>query len=163
MRAAHLMWTLVTILDVLAWPVPVSAQNSQADSAAILRVIQGHADAWNRRDAQAAAAAYARDADIRYSSGERLQGRPAIEAAHRAAFAGEPADKASRHSHPSGSLWLRFVRPDLALAEVESRYDFPADSAGHPRPSERTLLFLVLTKEEGQWRVLAQRNLGPLH
>jgi uncharacterized protein (TIGR02246 family) len=163
MRAAHLMCSLAITVNVLGYPSVVSAQRGETDSSAIQRLIQSHAEAWNRHDAVAAAAVYAPNADIRYSSGERLQGRPAIEAAHRAAFAGEPAGKGSRHSHPLASLWLRFVRPDLALAEVESRYDFPADSAGESRRPDRSLLFLVLTKEQGHWQVLAQRNLGPVH
>lgn len=142
-------------------PAPTRAQASRAaDSIAITNLIQGHAQAWNRHDARAAAEAYAPDADIRYSSGQRLQGRAAVEAAHRSAFAEDTVGGGSRHSHPPSSLWLRFVRSDLALAEVESRYDYPLLSTEAAQPPERTLLFLVLTKDQGQWRVLAQRNLG---
>ena len=159
---ALLFCVLLSAYVVLNWPSRASAQ-ANADSIAIRQLIQHHADAWNHHDAPAAAAVYATNADIRYSSGERIQGRAAILAAHRAAFAEESAGHRSRHSHPPASLWLRIVRPDLALAEVESRYDYPADSTGHAPAPDRSLLFLVLTKERGQWSVLAQRNLGPLH
>jgi uncharacterized protein (TIGR02246 family) len=159
MRAPRLCHFAFSVL-IFGWPAGLPAQGSRADSTAIRRLIQAHAEAWNRHDAHAAASAYASEADIRYSSGTRLQGRAAIESAHEAAFADDTAGGGSRHSHPPGSLWLRFMRPDLALAEVEARYDYPADTTGTRAAPERSLLFLVLTKKDGLWRVLAQRNLG---
>jgi len=162
MRAAFLTLSALPALLALPWPVQLSAQDRSTDSIAICELIQAHAQAWNRRDAHAAAAVYAPAADIRYSNGERLQGRSAIEAAHRAAFLEDTAGGGSRHSHPQASLWLRFVRPDLAFAEVEARYDYPIVSRGATPPPERSILFLVLTKERGHWSVLAQRNLGPV-
>ena len=161
MQTARLFLSLLFPIALLGRPLCLLAQGTHADSSAIRRLIQAHADAWNRHDAHAAAAVYASNADVRYSSGERLQGRTQIEAAHRAAFAEDTAGGGTRHSHP-GPLWLRFVRPDLALVEVEARYDFPAGATGRARPPERSLLFLVLTKDRGQWNVLAQRNLGPV-
>jgi uncharacterized protein (TIGR02246 family) len=160
-QSARLLFSLLSAIAVLGRPPSLPAQGTHADSSAILLLIQAHADAWNRHDARAAAAVYTLDADIRYSSGERLPGRPQIEAAHRAAFAEDTAGGGSRHSHP-GPLWLRFVRPDLALVEVEARYDYPAGANGRAPAPERSLLFLVLTKDREQWSVLAQRNLGPV-
>lgn len=161
MQTDRLLLFLLFPIALLGRPLSLPAQGTRADSSAIRRLIQAHADAWNRHDAHAAAAAYAANADVRYSSGERLQGRAQIEAAHRAAFAEDTAGGGSRHSHP-GPLWLRFERPDLALVEVEARYDYPAGPSGTAPAPERSLLFLVLTKEHGRWSVLAQRNLGPV-
>jgi len=160
--AASLLFTLSPAVALLLGPSNAPAQGSPADAAVIRHLIQTHAEAWNRRDAGAAAAVYDPAADIRYADGTRLAGRAAIEAAHAQAFAEDTVNGGSRHSHPAGSLWLRFVRPNLALAEVEARYDFPAGGAGRRPPPERTLLFLVLTKERGRWSMLAQRNLGPI-
>jgi uncharacterized protein (TIGR02246 family) len=139
-----------------------SAGDTAADAAAIRRLIQAHADAWNRRDARAAAAAFHPDADVRLGSGRYLRGRAAIEQGHEAALKEDSAAGGTVHSHPPSTIRLRFVRPDVALGEVEARYDPRSPGPdGKPQPPDRALLFLVLTKEHGRWGVAAQRNLGP--
>ena len=96
MQTDRLLLFLLFPIAFLGRPLSLPAQGTRADSSAIRRLIQAHADAWNRHDAHAAAAAYAANADVRYSSGERLQGRAQIEAGHRAAFAEDTAGGGSQ-------------------------------------------------------------------
>lgn len=138
--------------------------DTTADAVAIRHLIQSHADAWNRHDAHAAAAAFHPDADVRLGSGRYLVGRVAIEQWHEAALREDSLAGGSRHTHPPQSIRLRFLTPDVAICEVEARYDaLRAGPGGKTPPPDRSMLFLVLTKEHGQWGVAAQRNLGPPH
>jgi uncharacterized protein (TIGR02246 family) len=131
------------------------------DEAEIRRLIQAHADAWNRRDAKAAAAVFHPDADVRFSSGLLVRGRAALERVHEEGLREDSAKGGTVHSHPPRSVRIWFIRPDVALCEVEARYDArTATPTGQLPPPDRSLLFLVLTKDQGRWGVMAQRNLG---
>ena len=159
MRAATLrLSATLSICLMVALSSAVQSQGSAADSAAIRQWLVNYSDAWNRRDAKRAASLYLAEADIRTISGDRLQGRDAIEEAHAGDLAADTAGGGSRSSHPPATLWMRFLRSDMALVEVESRFDFPPDSTGPVRP-ELNSLFLVFKKEHGHWSVLAQREM----
>jgi len=155
-----ILTSLAVLLLLVLGGLPVAAQGSPRDSAEVRRLLLSHSDAWNRKDAKDAATVYLPEADILTPGGDRVQGRQAIEAAHAADFAADTAGGGSRNSHPLETLWMRFLRSDLALVEVETRFDFPPDSSGPVRP-ERSTLFLVLRKDHGHWGVLAQRTLQP--
>jgi uncharacterized protein (TIGR02246 family) len=152
--------SLAALLGSVAYGLPVAAQGSPKDSAEVRQLLLSQSDAWNRKDAKGAGAVYLPEADILTPGGDRVQGRQAIEAAHAGDFAADTAGGGSRNSHPLETLWMRFLRSDLALVEVETRFDFPPDSSGPVRP-ERSTLFLVLRKEHGHWGILAQRTLLP--
>jgi uncharacterized protein (TIGR02246 family) len=156
----RILTSLAALLVSVLSGLPVAAQGSPRDSAEVRQLLLSHSDAWNRKDAKGAAAIYLSEADILTPGGDRVQGRQAIEAAHAGDFSADTAGGGSRNSHPFETLWMRFLRSDLALVEVETRFDFPPDSSGPVRP-ERSTLFLVLKKEHGHWGVLAQRTMQP--
>src|SRR5436309_5759069 len=83
--------------------------------AAAEQVIQGILQqietAWNRYDSVSLAAAFAEDANFIQIFGGQLDGRAAIEAAHRHIF-----ETIYRGSHASFVLRsIRFLRPDVAV------------------------------------------------
>ena len=138
----------------LAIPGGAAAQDA-GDEAAIRALIEAHAVAWNAGDVELAVELYHPEADVRLSGGEALHGRSDIVAWHRESFASYPG---SIHSHPPEAIAIRFLRPDLAFADVESRLEI---AAAAERTVSRTMLFIVLVKEDGAWRVVAQRGTGP--
>ncbi|MGH7510670.1 MAG: YybH family protein [Gemmatimonadales bacterium] len=138
----------------------VRAQTA-ADSHNIRSVIEAHAVAWNRRDAKAAVAILAPDAVWITSSGTKLRGRAEIEQAHVQWLAADSAAGGSTHAHPVESIAVRFLRPDVAVADLESQFVARRPSPdGKPPAPDRSLLFLVLTKDAGTWRITEVRNTG---
>ena len=135
-----------------------SAQRS-ADERLIREVIQAHANAWNQRDAKAAASVYSQDAVIRTSSGQLLTGRAAIEQAHQEWLAEDTAGGGSIHSHPPETIKIRFLGPDVATADLDGCMT-PRVSSGQSTPAAECVpLFIVLIKREGRWQVTEQRAL----
>ncbi|HET9708071.1 MAG TPA: SgcJ/EcaC family oxidoreductase [Gemmatimonadales bacterium] len=135
-----------------------SAQHS-ADEDLIRAVIQAHANAWNQRDAKAAASVYTQDAVIRTSSGQLLTGRAAIEQAHREWLAEDTASGGSIHSHPLETIKIRFLRPDVATADLDGCMTPRASAGQSTSAADCVPLFIILIKREGRWQVTEQRAL----
>lgn len=137
-----------------------TAQGTSADEKAIRDLIEAHAIAWNKRDSKAAAAVVTADAVWITSSGQVLQGRTEIERAHVDWLAEDAATGGSTHAHPPNSITVRFIRSDVAVADLESQYVGGRGPEGKILPPARSLLFIVLTKDRGEWRVAQVRNTG---
>ena len=85
------------------------------DEAAIQAILQQFETAWNAYDSVSIAVLFVEDANFIHIFGGQLDGRTAIEAAHRVIF-----DTIYRGSHASFMLRsIRFVRPDVAVASPE--------------------------------------------
>ena len=140
-----------------------SLAQSAADRQTIQNLIQAHATAWNHRDAKAAAAIMTPDAVWVTSSGVTLRGRSEIEQAHVRWFAEDSAAGGSTHTHPPESVVIRFIRPDVAVADLESWFVSHSGPAGSTSLPVRTLLFIVVTKDAGQWHIAEVRNTGVPH
>jgi len=146
------------IVLALTRPATAYAQGTPADSQAILSLIQAHAIAWNHGDAKAAAAVMAPAAVWITSSGTVLHGRTEIERAHREWLAADSAAGGSTHAHPVETIQIRFLRPDVAVADLSSQF-ISRPKAGAPSPPpDTTFLFIVLTKDRGVWRISQLRN-----
>jgi uncharacterized protein (TIGR02246 family) len=149
--------TLGVVL-VLARPSAGFAQGTPADRQAIRDLIQAHATAWNQHDAKAAAAVMAPDGVWITSGGTTLRGRAEIERAHRAWLAEDSAAGGSTHAHPVEGINIRFLRADVAVADLASQF-IPRPKTGTLAPvPETTYLFIVLTKDRGIWRIAQLRN-----
>jgi uncharacterized protein (TIGR02246 family) len=142
----------------LVRPIAGFAQGTPADRQAIRNLIQAHADAWNRRDAKAAAAVMAPDAVWITSSGTILQGRTEIERAHREWLSEDSAAGGSTHVHPAESIKIRFLRADVAVADLASQFIARPKRGALPPTPETTYLFIVVTKDRGIWRISQLRN-----
>jgi uncharacterized protein (TIGR02246 family) len=139
----------------------VRAQTTQ-DEHAIRTIIQAHATAWNNRDPVAAAAILMPDGVWITSTGNVLRGRAAVERAHRQWLADDSAQGGSTHSHPPETIRIRFLRPDVAVADLEGQNVGGRARDGTPLPPRRYPLFVVVSKYEGQWRIAEVRNtVGP--
>jgi len=153
--------SLLFVLLYLHLASSVSAQTAR-DEQAIRAIIQAHATAWNNRDAVAAAAVLTPDAVWITSSGDVLRGRAAVERAHRQWLAEDSAQGGSTHRHPPETIRIRFLRPDVAVADLEGENVGGRERDGTPLPARRYPLFIVVTNQDRQWRIAEVRNtIGP--
>lgn len=132
---------------------------ASGDSAAIVQLILGHAAAWNQRDASAAAALLTEDAVWVTSTGVELRGRDAIELAHVEWFAQDAVAGGTTHTHPPGSISVRFLRPDVAVADLEGQFVLSAAAEAQPTVVERARIFIVATRDGEAWRIAQLRNM----
>ena len=107
--------------------------------------------AWNTSDSRAWATHFADDATFIHIFGGQLDGRVAIEAAHRNIF--DTIYKGSALGIELRSV--RFVRPDVAVAFARMHL---ALAKGGPAPDFDTRPTLVVVKEEGNWQIVAFQN-----
>lgn len=141
---------------------PVAAQPARhgpADSAAVLRLIHKHADAWNTHDAKAAAALLTEDAVWVTSAGVELRGREAVERAHVQWFAQDSAAGGTTHIHPPGSITVQFVREDVAVADLEGQFVSSLAPGQEPTVLEQARIFVVATKNGDTWHIAQLRNI----
>lgn len=143
----------VGLASVLGAAGRASAQDA-SDERAIRQLIESHAVAWNTRDIKAAAAVYSDNATLVLSSGQVYTGRTGVERWHSDALSGP---NPGTHTHPPETIAVYFLRPDLAVADVESHSPGAIGPDGRPGPVRKAPLFIVLVKAAGEWRVAAQR------
>lgn len=166
-------WAVAAVLAVVllgySWnrsqvdrgPVPgmAVAPHGPSDSLAILGLIQRHADAWNARDARAAGALLTDDAVWVTSAGVELRGREAVERAHQQWFAQDSAVGGTTHIHPPGTITVRFVREDVAVADLEGQFVSSATRGEQPTVFEQARIFVVATKTGDGWQIAQLRNI----
>lgn len=127
-----------------------ASETTASDRKAIKALIDGLAEAWNRHDGAAYAAAFTEDADYIAFDGTHVRGRRAIARLHRYLF--ENALRASRRIF-EGSPRLRFFNPDTAVAIIEGAVMMPWQRRSIRR--RRSIQTYVLVRREGEWRITA--------
>ena len=121
------------------------------DERAIQDILERFEGAWNSYDSVSIAALFAEDANFIQIFGGQLDGRTAIEAAHRVIF-----DTIYKGSHASFKLRsIRFVGPDVAVVFAQARVRF---KEGNERREIETRPTLVVVKQQGKWQVVAFQN-----
>lgn len=122
-----------------------------AEEQAIQGILQGIEAAWNRYDSISFASVFAEDANFIHIFGGQLDGRVAIEAAHRHIF-----ETIYRGSHASFVLRsIRFLRPDVALVFSHCQVKF---QEGNEAREVQTRPTLILVKERSTWQIVAFQN-----
>jgi uncharacterized protein (TIGR02246 family) len=143
------------------WRIAVgifSAQeHNEADKRTIGAVVGRFMDAWNGHDAHAVAELFSEDADFTNVRGTHVRRRTALETFLVPPFAGN-----FKESHLTGRLRsLRFLKPDVAMADIDWEMTGATTPAGLDRPLHKGLLDWALTKTRGtvaDYRI-AQRGL----
>jgi uncharacterized protein (TIGR02246 family) len=123
------------------------------DEMAIQGLVQTFVDGWNTADGAACARSFAADADFTAITGLKVRGRDLIAKGHDEILS--TIYRGSRNSAQVESI--RFLRPDVAVADVTFRF------IGQDRPfgMEQTSCGLVCTKESGAWSIAVFRNMVP--
>jgi uncharacterized protein (TIGR02246 family) len=121
------------------------------DEGAIQDILKQLETAWNAADSVNFAAAFAEDANFIQIFGGQLDGRSAIEAAHRHIF--DTIYKGSRAHFALRSI--RFVRPDVAIAFARAQVNF---NEGKEAREIETRPTLIVAKQESAWQIVAFQN-----
>ena len=122
-----------------------------ADEQVINGILQQIETAWNRYDSVSLAAAFAEDANFIQIFGGQLDGRTAIEAAHRHIF--ETIYKGSHANFVLRSI--RFLRPDVAVVFARAQVKF---KEGNEAREIETRPTLIVVKEQDKWEIVAFQN-----
>lgn len=118
------------------------------DEAAIRKIVTRLQEGWNAGDGKAFAAPFAEDADYVIVNGMRVKGRAVIDSGHQQIF-----DTIYKNSHNTATVQsVRFIRGDVAVAHVEWHLKYNAGGAAR---EGRSINSLVLTKDNGQWSIVA--------
>lgn len=124
---------------------------SAADEAAVRENVRQMEAGWNAKSGALYAKPFAADADYVIVNGMHLRGREAIEKSHQHIF-----DTFYKHSTLSIAVkQVRFLRPDVAVVHVNGN--------NRVRQGEETVVMdgtvtLVMTKEKGEWKIVAFQN-----
>lgn len=121
------------------------------DEQAIQAILQQIEAAWNAYDSVGIAALFAEDANFIHLFGGQLDGRTAIEAAHRMIF-----DTIYRGSHANYMLRsIRLVRPDVAVVFARMQLKFRENNEAREIETRPTL---IVVKEQEKWQIVAFQN-----
>ncbi len=157
-------WALLCLVVILlaeqprlgAKPAPPAAATGkeaaaagQADEAAIRQLVANFAKAYNAGDAKAIAAQFIVGGEVTSGSGQRVQGRQAIEDLFSEIFKAHPKTHIDVETES-----IRFLGPGMAIEEGAStvKYD-PAGSA------ESGQYLVEYVKQDGRWQVVSTREL----
>ena len=109
-------------------------------------------EAWNRHDVRAFSLVFSPDADLTNWRGQHVRGRAAIEERFHPLFSG-PIFK---DSVCSGKVrMIRFLRPDIAIVDIDWEMTGARSADGAPRPKRQGLLDWVCEKQDRDWRIVA--------
>jgi uncharacterized protein (TIGR02246 family) len=129
-------------------------EHSETDERTIGVVVGRFMDAWNRHDAHALAALFSEDADFTNVRGTHVRGRTGVSGFLAPLFTG-----AFKESHLTGRLRsVRFLKPDIALADIDWEMTGATTPEGSARPLHKGLLDWALTKTGGQWLITVMHN-----
>jgi uncharacterized protein (TIGR02246 family) len=127
--------------------------NSQ-DEAAIRKVIIEMTDGFNSHDGKAAARMYTPDARLVTVRGDMMNGQAAIEKGLSGIF----TTRARNATQRTLDVAVRFIRPDVALANVTNELSGLVAPDGRSLPAHQELSLRVFVKDAGIWQVAAFHN-----
>ena len=137
----------VVLLPVLGVGAPAQSTSSDAESAAIRKVIDDFVGAFNRHDAHGWAMPFGEDGDFTNVSGLTLRGQNKVEERFKGLFAGPLKD-----AHRTATVrHLRLVRPDVAAVDAEWALVGSRAADGSENPVRKGIFTWVMVKQEGRW------------
>ncbi len=120
----------------------------QSEIQAILQQLE---EAWNAYDSVSFASVFAEDANFIHIFGGQLDGRTAIEAAHRIIF-----DTIYKGSHASFALRsIRSLRPDVTVVFALAHVKFKENNETREIQTRPTL---VVVKQQSKWQIVTFQN-----
>jgi hypothetical protein len=131
MRACRVVFVISLLAGVAGAAVHgQTVHGTPADERAIRDLVPLHASSSQKDDLDGLVAGLHVDADSRRADSVILSGRAAIEQRYRGIISSGP--KRMAHAHPSESIRIRFLQPDVAFVDVDS---VSVDGQAHARHS----------------------------
>ncbi len=148
LRKQHCRLGFLTLLLAFSTSFRAVAQSDSQKEQDVRKVLTSFVDIWNRNEVKTSfGKLFTSDADFVVLSGTYLKGRDEIVAHHVQIRAGVYGD--------SHLVWnpvrVKFVRPDVAVAEVATEITF-----GHDK--RNTFATIVLVQENSQWLIASMEN-----
>ena len=128
--------------------------SSNDDEAAIRKVIVEMTDGFNNHDGKAAARMYTQDARFVSVRGDVMNGQAGIEKGLSAIL----TTRAKSATQQTMDVTVRFIRPDVALANVTNELSGLVAPDGRVLASHQELSLRVFVKDAGVWQVAAFHN-----
>ncbi|HEX8130493.1 MAG TPA: SgcJ/EcaC family oxidoreductase [Pyrinomonadaceae bacterium] len=153
-RNRHFLYVLITLAAcALQSPLraSISPDTNAVDEAAVRENVRQMEVGWNTKSGALYAKPFAADADYVVVNGVHLRGREAIEKSHQHIF-----DTFYKNSILSISVkQIRFLRPDVAVVHVQGVNRI---RQGAETREMNAMVTLVMTKEKGDWKIVAFQN-----
>jgi uncharacterized protein (TIGR02246 family) len=121
-------------------------QKQSGDEAALRALVSAFTKAYNAGDARSLAALFTEKAQLVMLSGQRLEGREAIEKQFAAAFAENPGQTIEVKSES-----VRFLGADAAIEEGTATVTSPQTTGEPQGSSETTRYSAAYVKHDGKW------------
>jgi uncharacterized protein (TIGR02246 family) len=148
---------LIVLTVVTACSITAVAQGSQKsaqqnqDEAAIRENVRKMEEGWNTKNGTLFAEPYAEDADGVAIGGFVVKGHDVIEKVHWDMFRG-----AFKNSTIALKVkQLRFLRPDVALVQIDNTNKLQQGETTHEYSS---VITLVMAREAGKWKIASFQN-----
>jgi uncharacterized protein (TIGR02246 family) len=125
------------------------------DIAAIKKNTAAFQTAWNKHDAKALAAFWAKDGDLIDPWGVTSVGRDAVEKFFAEQHTG--SGKLAKSTYDNKADAVRLITPDVALEDWQVALTGLSDPEGKPLGPQFHRVVIVSKKEAGQWRIAAAR------
>ena len=135
-----------------------SAFAGGGQEAAILKVHEQLAEAWNKDDAKGMAAGFADDADLINPLGRVAKGKAEIEKLyqdeHRGVFKGS-------HFASECKAGVHVVKPDVAIVTCSFEVTGGTLPDGKPMPAMKGIYTATMVKAKNRWQIVAGRPMIP--
>ena len=141
----------MVVLSFALLSTPLFAKESS--DAAIRATDQAFAAAWNRHDTKAMAASWAKDGDLINPAGRVAKGRVEIEKL----LQDEHATAFKTSTYTPGTLSIRFIERDLAVAESDTEISGITNPDGSSAPVMKVHILRLVQKKDGVWSTLTAR------
>ena len=157
LKLDHCIRFLVVLTVAATCPFTAFAQGSQKsapqspDEAAIRENVRKMEEGWNTKNGTLFSEPYAEDADGVAIGGFVVKGHGVIEKVHWDMFRG-----AFKNSTIALKVkQLRFLRPDVALVQIDNTNKLQQGETSH---DYKSVITLVMTKEAGRWKIASFQN-----
>jgi uncharacterized protein (TIGR02246 family) len=142
---------LMVVLFLALITIPLIAKESS--EAAIRETDESFAAAWNRHDAKAMAASWAKDGDLINPFGRVAKGRAEIERL----IQDEHSNAMKQSMYKTGAMSIRFIEPDIAFVESDIELSGVTNPDGTIAPPLKVHVNRVVQKKDGKWWTVASR------
>jgi uncharacterized protein (TIGR02246 family) len=130
---------------------------SPEDEAALRKLQEEFAAAWNQHDPTAMAKFWADDGDWLGPDGYFVQGRAAVESYLSEAHTGDWATSKNAITVTR----IRFLKPDVAAVNAEYNLTGARDWFDNPIPNQKIVATSILVKKDGKWLTSVYRAFVP--